>query len=582
MRCEYFPDALYALQWSQMLHSLFYSLLTSAQACHKLCIYLACFFQPVSDVKITAKPGQPIENKTFSLTCDASGQVDSIHWVKNDQPLSPSGHITLSADSKTLSFNPVLRSDNDGYKCTASNPASKMSSEVNILTVNYGPEQVSISGSSDNVTVGAELKLTCSAVSQPTAIFTWYLKGKLIHKEAVYLIKSVKLNHAGNYTCEAFNSVTEEKRSYYQVMGTEAPKYFRAEENSNPVSIPKIQFNDTVTLTCMAFGSDVSYQWFNGSSEVLDTERILLSVDRKTLMISGVVRSDDGPFYCYVYNNVSNSTSKPFSLHMQCEFYQHLFQHPSSQFKLFLFVFTSLTVYFSIRGVIQEQAILNLSFKSNYKCQRNNRLHVSVPTIQSNVPNPVEFNDTVALTCTASGSDVSFRWFNGSSEVLDTPRIHLSADKRTLTISGVLRSDDGPFYCYVYNHFSNNISKPFSLDIKYGPDFPTLSVSLYKQVYAAGSSLILQCSAQSYPTAQIQWFLNGTSLYKRSQELEIRKVQVDQAGNYTCWAFNDVTHRYAAVHTVIDVRGGLMDSYAPYNPGVRHGHVTGRNDVLPG
>uniref|UniRef100_A0A8C4TJ98 Ig-like domain-containing protein n=1 Tax=Erpetoichthys calabaricus TaxID=27687 RepID=A0A8C4TJ98_ERPCA len=179
---------------------------------------------------------------------------------------------------------------------------------------------------------------------------------------------------------------------------------------------------------------------------------------------------------------------------------------------------------------------------------------VSVPTIQSNVTNPVEFNDTVTLTCTASGSDVSYRWFNGSSEVSDTPRIHLSADNRTLMISGVLRSDDGPFYCYVYNHVSNGTSKPFSLDVKYGPDLPILSLSPDKPVYASGSSLILQCSAQSNPTAQYQWFLNGTSLNKRGQELQIRNIQVDQAGNYTCWAFNDVTLRYAAVHTVIDVR----------------------------
>uniref|UniRef100_A0A8C4TJ80 Ig-like domain-containing protein n=1 Tax=Erpetoichthys calabaricus TaxID=27687 RepID=A0A8C4TJ80_ERPCA len=91
---------------------------------------------------------------------------------------------------------------------------------------------------------------------------------------------------------------------------------------------------------------------------------------------------------------------------------------------------------------------------------------VSLPTIQSNVPNPVEFSDTVTLTCTASGSDVSYRWFNGSSEVSDTPRIHLSADNRTLMISGILRSDHGPFYCYVFNHVSNNISKPFCLDVK--------------------------------------------------------------------------------------------------------------------
>ncbi|XP_039629654.1 carcinoembryonic antigen-related cell adhesion molecule 5-like [Polypterus senegalus] len=178
---------------------------------------------------------------------------------------------------------------------------------------------------------------------------------------------------------------------------------------------------------------------------------------------------------------------------------------------------------------------------------------VSVPTIQSNVTNPVEFNDTVTLTCTASGSDVSYRWFNGSSEVSDTQRIHLSADNRTLTISGVLRSDDGRFYCYVYNHVSNGTSKPFSLDVKYGPDLPILSVSPFKPVYSAGSSLILQCSAQSSPTAQYQWFLNGTSLNKRNQQLEISNIQMDDAGNYTCWAFNKVTLRYAAAQKVIDV-----------------------------
>ncbi|XP_051776595.1 carcinoembryonic antigen-related cell adhesion molecule 6-like isoform X2 [Erpetoichthys calabaricus] len=192
---------------------------------------------------------------------------------------------------------------------------------------------------------------------------------------------------------------------------------------------------------------------------------------------------------------------------------------------------------------------------------------VSVPTIQSNVTNPVEFNDTVTLTCTASGSDVSYQWFNGSSELSDTQRIHLSADKRTLTISGVLRSDDGPFYCYVYNHVSNGTSKPFSLDIKYGPDLPTLSVSPTTPVYAAGSSLILNCSAKSNPTAQYQWFLNGTSLNK-SQELEIRKIQVDQAGNYTCWAFNDVTLRYAAANREIDVIGDVQNGNSLTTAGI--------------
>ncbi|XP_039629652.1 uncharacterized protein LOC120541788 [Polypterus senegalus] len=35
-------------------------------------------YEAVSNVRITAKPGQPIENKDFSLTCDASGQLQQV------------------------------------------------------------------------------------------------------------------------------------------------------------------------------------------------------------------------------------------------------------------------------------------------------------------------------------------------------------------------------------------------------------------------------------------------------------------------------------------------------------------------
>ncbi|XP_058866985.1 carcinoembryonic antigen-related cell adhesion molecule 5-like isoform X1 [Acipenser ruthenus] len=170
---------------------------------------------------------------------------------------------------------------------------------------------------------------------------------------------------------------------------------------------------------------------------------------------------------------------------------------------------------------------------------------VSQPTVRSNVTNPVEFNDTVSLTCTASGSAVSYRWFNGSSVLRDSERIHLSDDNKTLTIARVLRSDDGTLYCYVFNPVSNSTSEPFHLIVSYGPESLTLSISPQKPIYSAGSDLTLSCSAQSSPPAHYQWFFNGAPLNKLGSQLNMAHIQHNQTGNYTCWAYNNRTLRYA-------------------------------------
>ncbi|XP_058864822.1 carcinoembryonic antigen-related cell adhesion molecule 1-like [Acipenser ruthenus] len=180
---------------------------------------------------------------------------------------------------------------------------------------------------------------------------------------------------------------------------------------------------------------------------------------------------------------------------------------------------------------------------------------VSQPTVRSNVTDPVEFNDTVSLTCTASGSAVSYRWFIGSSVVSDSERIHLSDDNKTLTIPRVLRSDDGTLYCYAFNPVSNSTSEPFHLIVSYGPESLTLSISPQKPIYSAGSDLTLSCSAQSSPPAHYQWFFNGAPLNKLGSQLNMAHIQHNQTGNYTCWVYNNVTLRYAQETRAIIVVG---------------------------
>ncbi|KAI1886247.1 hypothetical protein AGOR_G00212030 [Albula goreensis] len=171
---------------------------------------------------------------------------------------------------------------------------------------------------------------------------------------------------------------------------------------------------------------------------------------------------------------------------------------------------------------------------------------VSNVTVNANATDLVELNDTVSLTCSASGTSLSYQWRNGSSDITAGGRVQLSDGGRILTISSVLMSDRGPLYCTVHNVVSTGTSQPILLNISYGPDNVEVAVDPLSEFYIPGSSVTLSCSAQSSPPAQFQWALNGKMLDREGQELKLENVQRNQSGSYICWAHNSITLRYTA------------------------------------
>ncbi|KAG9337731.1 hypothetical protein JZ751_028228, partial [Albula glossodonta] len=171
---------------------------------------------------------------------------------------------------------------------------------------------------------------------------------------------------------------------------------------------------------------------------------------------------------------------------------------------------------------------------------------VSNVKVSANATDLVELNDTVSLTCSASGSSLSYQWRNGSSDITAGGRVQLSDDGSIPTISSVLRSDRGPLYCTVHNVVSTGTSDPFYLNISYGPENVMMTMDPLSEFYMPGSSVTLSCSAQSSPPAQFQWALNGKMLNREGQELKLENVQRNQSGSYICWAHNSITLRYTA------------------------------------
>ncbi|XP_060776786.1 carcinoembryonic antigen-related cell adhesion molecule 5-like [Neoarius graeffei] len=170
---------------------------------------------------------------------------------------------------------------------------------------------------------------------------------------------------------------------------------------------------------------------------------------------------------------------------------------------------------------------------------------ISSVTIVPDNTELIEFNSTVNLTCSASGSLLSFIWLNGSSEVTAGGRVQLTDNNRNLTITSVIRGDTGPYQCEASNTFSKKRSPSLSLTIYYGPENVVVEADPVGGFYSSGSNVKLICSAESSPAAEFQWAVNGAELGEMGQELRLNNLQSSQSGSYTCIAHNKQTLRYS-------------------------------------
>ncbi|XP_028296744.1 carcinoembryonic antigen-related cell adhesion molecule 5 [Gouania willdenowi] len=176
---------------------------------------------------------------------------------------------------------------------------------------------------------------------------------------------------------------------------------------------------------------------------------------------------------------------------------------------------------------------------------------VSDVLIKSSVPEAVELNDTVTLTCSAKGSFLKFTWINGSVPLkVDGRRITAKEEelKSVLTIYNVLRSDlIGPIFCSAANKLETEKSAPFNLTVHYGPDEVKISPSKPAQYIRAHSDFNLTCSAVSSPAPSFLWFYNEEQVKTEGRILSLNIIEKlgygKKEGQYTCSASNDKTKR---------------------------------------
>uniref|UniRef100_A0A5F8H740 Ig-like domain-containing protein n=1 Tax=Monodelphis domestica TaxID=13616 RepID=A0A5F8H740_MONDO len=516
-------------------------------------------YAPLSKPTILISNKTAVETKDFSMTCQATGQIEAYQWFING--LAPVGsRIQLSRDTRILTLPRLTRRDNQGpYVCGIENALFSSMSDPFILDVTYGPDIATIVHTPDVYPTGANIIFNCSADSNPPAQFIWLQNGQRVSNSATFSIIA-SLSDAGTYTCTASNSLTGLTRTATKNITIYAPLSKPTIVTSNITAVETKDFS----LTCQATGQIHTYQWFiNGVAPA--GSRIQLSPDKRTLTLSRLTRRDNKvPYECEIRNPFYSNRSDPFTLDVAYGPDIATIDHISDQFATGINVtlscvadsnppaqFTWLQNGQSVNNSASFSIITSLNHIGNYTCIATNSFTGLTRTanktlmIYAPLPKPiiVTSNNTAvetkdfSLTCNATGQIHTYRWFiNGLAP--GGNRIQLSQDKRILTIRSLTRRENkGPYVCEIENPFFMDSSDPFKLNVTYGPDNATIVHTVNE--YPVGANITLSCSANSNPAAQFTWLQNGQSVSNSATFSFI--ATLNHAGTYTCSASNSFT-----------------------------------------
>uniref|UniRef100_A0A8C9QMS7 Ig-like domain-containing protein n=1 Tax=Spermophilus dauricus TaxID=99837 RepID=A0A8C9QMS7_SPEDA len=174
------------------------------------------------------------------------------------------------------------------------------------------------------------------------------------------------------------------------------------------------------------------------------------------------------------------------------------------------------------------------------------------PNITINNSQPMEGEDSLALTCEPEISYATYLWKINSQTITDGDRLKLSNNNRTLTLFSVTRNDTGPYECETQNPVSASRRDPLTLNISYGPDAPIINPP--DSHIRPGTNLNLSCHADSNPPAQFSWSFNGRPL-ESTQELSIPNLSTNNSGSYVCVAHNSVTNLHRTTTKNISISG---------------------------
>ncbi|KAL0202015.1 hypothetical protein M9458_000033, partial [Cirrhinus mrigala] len=171
-------------------------------------------------------------------------------------------------------------------------------------------------------------------------------------------------------------------------------------------------------------------------------------------------------------------------------------------------------------------------------------VNLTVTDLQVESPERVTEGDSVRLTCKSSCTltdRATFIWYRNSQ-----PLTERRDRNNELLLQSVRREDAGRYSCALHGH--TYISPAVHLNVMYPPKSVSVSISPSGEIME-GDSVILNCSSDSNPPAEISWFKGGT-IVKSGRIYSISKISSDHSGEYKCKSINEHGEKYSGAVTL--------------------------------
>nr|XP_033479777.1 sialoadhesin-like isoform X6 [Epinephelus lanceolatus] len=179
-----------------------------------------------------------------------------------------------------------------------------------------------------------------------------------------------------------------------------------------------------------------------------------------------------------------------------------------------------------------------------------------LPSVSVSPSAEIVEGSSVTLTCSSDANPAAnytcYKKTVNPRPLSDTPQ---------LVFSSIQSSDSGQYYCTAENELGRRTSNDFTMDVKYAPRVPSVSMNPSGKIME-GSSVTLTCSSEANPAAKKTWYMENQKVLQGSDGVyQFMSISSEDRGKYYCTSENQ--------HGRINSSSILIDvQYAPKLPSV--------------
>uniref|UniRef100_A0A8C4GGC3 B-cell receptor CD22 n=1 Tax=Dicentrarchus labrax TaxID=13489 RepID=A0A8C4GGC3_DICLA len=142
---------------------------------------------------------------------------------------------------------------------------------------------------------------------------------------------------------------------------------------------------------------------------------------------------------------------------------------------------------------------------------------------------------SVNLTCSSDANPTSsYTWYKENGN----PDLQPLSKEPQLVFRSIQSSDSGEYYCTAENKLGKKTSNYISINVKYGPKPPSVSVSPSGEI-VEGSSVNLTCSSDANPAANYTWYKKNQTLFQGTEGIHhFTSISSEDRGIYHCKSEN--------------------------------------------